>query len=139
MRLIGRDLEGYLRALDAPRLPPPGKAPIDPLREAARATADDRRQCRHLPIVRVFIDIKAGNPACVARPQIARPPTDPHQAQIVEIDIAVATLADMPEQHRLAKAVIRCLGEGAWAGNRTAAIVEPVANDVPAGDIAHQG
>src|ERR1051326_2619544 len=47
--------------------------------------------------------------------------------------------ADMPEQDRLAKAVIRRLAEGAGTGNRAAAIVEPVADDVPIRDVAHPG
>src|SRR5260370_46200 len=87
----------------------------------------------------MLIDIEAGDPARFARPQIALPPADAHEAQIVELDVAVMTFANSPEQHRFAEAVVRCLGEGARTGNRTAAIVEPVADNVPVRDIAHRG
>ena len=138
MRLIGRDLKIYLCALDAARLPTAGKAFIDPAREAAGAPADDRRQHSHLAVVGVLVDIESGDAARLAGPQIALPAADPHKAQIVELDVAVMALADMPEQHRLAEPVIRRLPEGARAGDRAAAIVEPVADDVPIRDVAHR-
>src|SRR4051812_8711215 len=115
MRLIGGDLKGYFRALDAARLPPSGKAFIHPARKTASATADDRRQCFYLAIIGVLIDIEPSNPGRLARPEIALPTADPHEAQIVEFNVAVMALADMPEQHRLAEAVIRRLCEGARA------------------------
>src|SRR3954453_4013930 len=139
MGLIGRDLEGYFRALDAARLPPSGKAFVHPARETAGATTDDRRQCLHLAVIGVLIDIEPGNPGRLARPEIALPTADPHEAQIVELNVAVMALADMPEQHRLAEAVIRRLCEGARAGDRAAAVVEPVAHNVPTRNIAHRG
>src|SRR5436190_15987388 len=139
MRLIGRYLEADLRALDPEALPPAGEAFIDPARETAGAAADDRRQGRHLPVVGVLVDVEAGNATHLARPQIALPAADPYKAQIVEFDVAVMPLADMPEQHRLAEAVIRRLPEGAGTGDRAAAIVEPIADDVPIRDVAHRG
>src|SRR5262249_61506078 len=92
MRLIGRDLERDLRALDAERLPAAGKAFVDPAREAAGAAADDRGQDRHLPVVGVLVDIEAGDALCLARPEIALPAADPHKAQIVQLDVAVMAL-----------------------------------------------
>src|SRR5262249_11923333 len=62
---------------------------------------------------------------------------NPYKTEIVEPDTAVMTLADVPEQHGLAKTIVGCLGEGAGAGNRAAAIVKPVTDDMPARNLAH--
>src|SRR4051812_13904726 len=138
MGLIERDLEGYFRALDAARLPPSGKAFVYPARETPGTTTDDRRQCLYLAVIGVLIDIEPSDPGRLARPEIALPTADPHEAQVVELNVAVMALADMPEQHRLAEAVIRGLSEGARTGNRAAAVVEPVADNVPVRNIAHE-
>ena len=47
-------------------------------------------------------------------------------------------MLDVPEQDRLADAVVRSLGEGAGARDGAAAIVEPVSRDVPAGNLDHE-
>src|SRR4051812_18599780 len=99
MGLIGRDLEGYFRALDAARLPPSSKAFVHPARKTTGATADDRRQGLHLAVISVFINVEPGDPARLARPEIALPPADPHEAQVIELNVTVMALADMPEQH----------------------------------------
>src|SRR5205085_10844499 len=138
MRLVARDLEGDLRALDAAGLTPAGKAFIHPSGEASGTAADDRRQSRHLPVIGMLVDVESGDAARLTRPQIALPAADSHKAQIVELDVAVMALAHMPEQHRLAKAVIRRLRKGAGACNRAAAIVEPVTEEVPMRDVAHR-
>src|SRR4051794_26308613 len=138
MGLIGRDLKGYFRTLDTARLSSSGKAFVHPARKTAGATADDRRQCLHLAVIGVLIDIEPGDPGRLARPQIALPTADPHKAQIIELDVAVMAFADMPEQHRLTEAVIRRLCEGARTGNRAAAVVEPVADNVPVRNITHR-
>ena len=46
-------------------------------------------------------------------------------------------LPDMPEQNRLAEAVVRGLGERAGAHDGAAAIVVPVSRDVPVGNFGH--
>jgi hypothetical protein len=43
------------------------------------------------------------------------------------------------EQHRFAEAIIGRLGKGAGAWNCAAAVVEPVADDMPARNVAHPG
>ena len=45
---------------------------------------------------------------------------------------------DVPEQHPVAIAVIRRLGEGARAGDGATAVVEPVPHDVPVRRIRHE-
>ena len=47
-------------------------------------------------------------------------------------------LPDVPEQDRLAEAVVRGLGERAGARDGAAAIVEPVSRDVPVGNLGHE-
>src|SRR6266436_4882005 len=97
--------------------------------------------CGYFPggLVGMIIDIEAGDPGRLSRPQIALPAADPHKAEIVELDIAVMAFADVPEQHRFAEAVVRRLRKGAGAGNRAAAVVEPVADDMPARNVVHSG
>src|SRR5215472_9463480 len=87
----------------------------------------------------MIIDVETGDSGRLSRPKVALPAPDPHKAEVVELDVAVVALPDMPEQHRLAEAVIRRLGKGARAGNRTTAVVEPVADDMPARKVAHLG
>src|SRR6266436_2078510 len=55
-----------------------------------------------------------------------------------EIDIVVIASPDVPEQNRLAEAVVRGLREGAGARDGAAAIVEPVSRDVPTGNVSHE-
>ena len=85
----------------------------------------------------MFVDIHAADPSRLSCPEVALPAADPHKAQVVEFDVAVMALADVPKQHRLAKTVVGRLGEGARAGNRAAAVVEPLAGDVPIRNVAH--
>jgi hypothetical protein len=47
----------------------------------------------------MIIDIEAGDPGRLSRPQIALLAADPHKAEIVELDIAVMAFANVPEQH----------------------------------------
>src|ERR1700757_3958155 len=47
--------------------------------------------------------------------------------------------ADAPEQHGFAEAIVRRLCKGAGARNRAAAVVEPVADDMPARNVVHPG
>src|SRR5207248_1583318 len=134
---IGSDFVGDLGALDAAALPPPGEAFVDPAGKTAGTAADDRRKLRHLPVAGMFVDIHAADPSRLSCPEVALPAADPHKAQVVEFDVAVMALADVPKQHRLAKTVVGRLGEGARAGNRAAAVVEPLACDVPIRNVAH--
>ena len=137
MSAVGRDLEGDVRTLDAARLSAVGKAFVDASREPADAAADDAGKLA-LAIVGAFVDVETGRARRLSGPQIALPPADPDKAQIVEVDVAVMAALDVPEQYGVAEAVIRGLRKGAGAGDRAAAVVEPVADDVPAGNVAHQ-
>ena len=47
------------------------------------------------------------------------------------------TGTDVPEEDRLAEAVVWGLREGAGASDGAAAIVEPITRDVPAGNLGH--
>ena len=47
------------------------------------------------------------------------------------------TTSNVPEQDRLADAVVWGLGKGARASDSTAAIIEPVSYDVPVWDLEH--
>src|SRR5882762_2206636 len=89
MAEIGGNLIRDFGPLHAAALPAALEAFIDPARKAAGTAANDCRQCLHLPVVGMIIDIKAGDPGRLSRPQIALPVADPHNAEIVELDIAV--------------------------------------------------
>src|SRR5438552_8696910 len=139
MAEIGRNLIPDFGPLDAAALPPSGEALVDPAREAASAAAYDCRQCIHLPVVGMIIDIEAGDSRRPSRPEVALPAADPHKAEIIELDVAIMALANAPEQHRFTKTVIGRLRESARAGYCAAAVVEPVADDMPARNVAHPG
>ena len=84
-----------------------------------------------MTLVGAVIDEDARGAFGLSRPQIAFPFPHSDEAQIVEIDITVVTTSDVPEQNRLADAVVRGLGGGAGAGDSTTAIIEPVSSDLP--------
>jgi hypothetical protein len=48
------------------------------------------------------------------------------------------TGTDVPEEDRLAEAVVRGLRKGAGASDGAAAIVEPITRDVPVGNLSHE-
>src|SRR5579884_3354545 len=137
MSAVGRDFEGDVRALDAGDLPALGEQRRDPGRKAADLTAEDARQDLRLARVGARVDEKPGAAFDLAGPQIAFPPPDADKAQIVERDVAVTALADVPEQHRLAHPVVRRLREGAGTSDGATAIVEPVSDDVPLRNAVH--
>src|SRR5262249_27691524 len=137
MAEIGGNLIGDFGPLDAAALPAAREALVDPAGKAAGAAANDCRQRLHLPVVGMIVDIEAGDAGRLSRPEVALPAADPHKAEIVELHIAVMAFADVPEQHRFTEAVIGCLRKGAGAGNRAATVVEPVADDMPARNVAH--
>ena len=62
-----------------------------------------------LALVGALVDEDAGGSLGLSRPQIALPSPDPDEAQIVEADVAIVAMPDVPKQHRLADAAIRSL------------------------------
>src|ERR1700738_3580416 len=86
---IGRNLIGDIGSLHAPALPAAREAFVDPAGKAASAAANDCRQCLHLPVVGVIIDIEARDPGRLSRPEITLPTADPNKAEIIELNIAV--------------------------------------------------
>jgi hypothetical protein len=64
-----------------------------------------------LPVVGTIINTEAGDPRRLSRPEVALPAADPLKAEIVELDVAIMVVPDVPEQHRLAKAIIRRLAK----------------------------
>ena len=56
----------------------------------------------------------------------------------IRFNIPVMTTSDVPEQDRLANAIVRGLGEGAGAGDGAAAIIKPVTGDLPIWDLGHE-
>src|SRR6202030_366752 len=97
MAEIGRNLIPDFGPLDAAALPPSGEAFVDPAGEAASAAADDCRQCLHLPVVGMIINIEAGDTRRASRPHGFLPAADPHRAEIIELDVAIMALADAPQ------------------------------------------
>ena len=135
---VGRDLEGDLRPLHATQLPAFGEQRSDESRKSSDLAAENAGKHVRLALVGAVVNENAGRPLSLPRPEIAFPSSHPDEAQTVEIDIAVMAMSDVPEQHRLAEAVVRRLGEGAGAGDGAAAIVEPVSGDVPAGNLGDE-
>src|SRR5262245_1699214 len=135
---VGRDLERDPRALHAPQLPAFGEQRSDESRKPSDLAAENAGKHLRLALVGAIVDEDAGAPLGLPCPEIAFPSSHPHEAQTVQIDIAVMALPDVPEQDRLAEAVVRGLSERAGARDSAAAIVEPVSRDVPAGRLGHE-
>jgi hypothetical protein len=136
---VGRDLEGNMRAFDAADLSAFGEHPGDESGKSSDLAAENPGKNVRLALVGALVNEDAGSSPGLSGPKVALPSPDPDKAQMVEVDIAEVPLPDVPKQHRFAEAIIRSLGEGARAGDRTAAIVEPVSGDVPAGNLGHRG
>src|SRR5262249_5260907 len=123
---VGCDLERDACRLHAQQLPALGKERAPLGGEASNLSPDDTRKHVRRALVRALVDEETGRPLGLPSPEIAFPAPDPEEAQTVESDIAVVALPDVPEEDRLAIAVVRGLGKSAGAGNGAAAIVEPV-------------
>jgi hypothetical protein len=82
-----------------------------------------------LALVGAVVDEDASGPLGLSRPEIAFPSSHPDEAQTVEVDIVVMATPDMPEEDRLAEAVVRRLSKGAGARDGAAAIIEPVSRN----------
>ena len=70
MAEIGGNLVGDFGPLDTAALPPSCEALVDPARKAAGAAANDCRQRLDLPVVGMIIDIEAGDPGRLSRPEM---------------------------------------------------------------------
>src|SRR6516165_849072 len=68
-----------------------------------------RRDAAVWPDQHPIVDEDAGSSLGFSRPQITLPSPDPDEAQIVEADVAIVAMPDVPKQHRLADAAIRSL------------------------------
>src|SRR5262249_35158945 len=132
------DLERDARALDAADLPAFGEERGDESRKAADLAAENVQKRPGLARIGALIDEDTRAPLDRSGPEIAFPPAHPDEAQAVEIHVAVVAAPDVPEQHRLAEAIVRRLREGARAGHRAAAMVEPVPRNAPAGRLCHR-
>src|SRR5262249_18055364 len=100
--------------------------------ESPDAASDNKRKHVCLALVGTLVDEKTGRSFSPPRPKISVPSSHPEEAETVEIDVTVAATLDVPEEHRLAVAVVRSLGEGAGTRDGAAAVVKPVSGDVPA-------
>src|SRR5262249_60485378 len=102
---VGRDLEGDSRALHAPQLAAFGEQRSDESRKPSDLAAENAGKYLRLALVGAIVDEDASAPLGLSCPEIAFPSSPPHEAQTVEIDIAVMALPDVPEQDGLAEAV----------------------------------
>jgi hypothetical protein len=138
MGAIGRNLERDWCPLHATNLPAFGKhrAPLGG--ESSDAASDDKGERLGLALVGALIDEEAGRTLGLPRPKITLPSTDPDEVQTVEIDIAVPATLDVPEEDRLTEAVVWRLSECAGARDSAAAVVEPLAGELPAGTVGHE-
>src|SRR5262245_44430835 len=138
MAQVGCDLERDACALHAKQFPALGKERSPLGGKAPDLAPDNTRKHLRLALVRALVNEDTSRPLCLPGPEIAFPAPNPEEAQTVESDVAVVALPDVPEENRLAVPVVWGLGKGAGAGDGAAAIVEPVADDVPAGYLGHE-
>src|SRR5439155_19172518 len=128
------DLEGDRRVLDPAHL-------ADRLgefsRPAAGLTPEDRLQRPTLRLVGALVDVDAHRRLRLARPEVALEGAERDHVQVVEPDVAEVPLVDVPGEDALAVPLARRLRERARAGDRAVADVEPVAFEMPAGNVGH--
>jgi hypothetical protein len=63
-----------------------------------------------LPVVGMIINIEAGDPHRLSRPEVALPAAAPLKAEIVELDVAIMAVPDVPNSTDSQKPL-----SGAWA------------------------
>src|SRR5262249_462970 len=139
MGSVGRDLERDACAVHSKDLPTFGKHRSPLGGETSDAPTNNKQERVCLPLIGTLVDEKASPSFSHSPPHISFPPSDAEEAETVELDVAVVATLDVPEEHRLAVAVVRGLGEGAGTRDGAAAVVEPVSGDVPAGTVGHGG
>ena len=110
---VGRNLERDQCPLHATNLPAFGKHRAILRGESSDAASDDKGKRLGLALVGALVDEETGRALGLPRPKITFPSADPDEAETVEIDIAVPAALDVPEEDRLAEAVVWRLGEGA--------------------------
>jgi hypothetical protein len=137
LRAVGRNLEGDPRTLYAADLPAFGKQRCHECRESPDLATENAGKYFGLARIGALVDENAGASLGLSRPEISFPSSHTNEAEVVEPDITVMAIPDVPEQNRLAESVVRGLGEGAGARDGAAAIVEPVSDDVPVGNLGH--
>ena len=64
-------------------------------------------------------------------------PTKCQQIKAIELNVAKATLSDMPDEHALAAIVGRWLGKFTGTGDIAAADIEPIAGEPPFWNSVH--
>ena len=67
----------------------------------------------------------------LCRPQISIKAAHPYKCEVIQDDVPVVALFDMPEENEFAVVIIRRLSEGAGASHGATAVVEPISKDVP--------
>src|ERR1700758_1364787 len=134
---VGRDLERDACPLHAKQLSALGKKRSPLSGKASDLAADNARKHLGLALICAVVDEETGRPLGLTGPKVAFPASDPKEAEIVEVNVPVVATPDVPEENRLAKAVVRGLGKGAGARDGAAAIVEPIPRNVPAGNLGH--
>src|SRR5262249_35741745 len=110
----------------------------EPCGPAAGLAAPDGPDRLALVLIPTLIDEEShrrvGRLSC---PNVPLEAPDRDDGQVVEVHVAVVALPDVPGEDAVALILVRCLGEAAGTGHATAAYVEPIAADSPAGRFGH--
>src|SRR5262249_24288965 len=112
---VGRNLEHDPCALHCTKLPAFGKHRAPLSGEASDTASYDELKRLGLALIGTLVDEETGRSLGLSRPEIAFPSAHPHEAETVEIDVAVLATLNVPEEDRLAEAVVRRLSERAGA------------------------
>jgi hypothetical protein len=78
-----------------------------------------------------IVDNSASTAPRIVVPKVSLKTSDLRNTKIVEFDVTKMTFPDVPEKNVFAQIVVRGLSEGAGAGDRAAAVVEPITGDAP--------
>jgi hypothetical protein len=98
---------------------------------------EDRLQSLALPLVGPLVDEEAHPNLGLIGPDIAFEGTQRQQIEIIKLDIAKMTFANMPGEHSRTRIVRRRLSKFTRTGNAATADVEPISGEAPIGNCVH--
>ncbi len=135
--LAGSDFKSYRGPFDAEVFVATRKYRSYLFRPSAYAATVDFRNRVRLDVAGPVVDKSAGTASRIVVPNVSLKTSDQYNTEIVEFDLSKMTFLNVPKKNVLAVVVVRRLAERARTGNGAAAVVEPIASDVPIRHVGH--
>jgi len=132
-----RDFKRYLRAFNAYDFAAPGKQGVDLAWKPACTATEYCRYGFSLFIIGSIVDKDTKVSSNLPGPQVAIEAAHPNDSEVVQDNISIVPLFDVPEKNRLAEIVVRSTSERTRASYVTTTIVEPIAGNAPIRRVCH--